>query len=222
LESTTLLKLVLQALVGVALILVAILDYKLFDKRTKRFRLARRTLFILLTALLILNFFLVYEEDHSKRREIKQLTEQIKRADDSAATRNLELSIQIEIIRNTLETFMRKAKTKPPDIAVKNDLNKMMMSVDALKAEVQKKDISPVYIDVNPNRAGAEIFVDEVFKGAAPCSILVESGVHNLKVIYSDRSTGYIWQHKKKIDVSGPLTLQLTSNDFLKTRLEEE
>lgn len=227
-ESTILLKLVLQALGCLTLILVAILDYA-SRKRTIRFRRVRLILFVMLGVLLIFSIISVYEDDRNIRQENRQLTEQIEilqakiqQATDSAAYRDSILIKQIVAMQARLDTFMRKAGTKPLDISDRKELNKLITNFDRLKAEIQKKEIFPVYIDVNPNRVGAEIFVDEIFKGAAPCSILIESGVHNLKVVYTDRSIGYEWKYEKPMVVSDSVRLFLKDNDFIKAKLKEE
>jgi hypothetical protein len=214
LESTIQLKIVLQVLGFVALILVAILDH-VFINRGKLFRWIRLFLFFVLAAILIVNLLLVDKEDQDRRREIKELN-------DSAAIRDSILIDRIETMRKGLEAFIRKTKTKAPDIATRGDLRNMIMKLDSMRAEVQKKVVSPVYIDVPPNRIGAEIFADEVFMGAAPCSILVDSGMHNLRVTYIDRSTGYSWQHIRPLKVPGQPIVILKNNDFLKTKLGEE
>lgn len=80
---------------------------------------------------------------------------------------------------------------------------------------------SIVFIDVNSNRDGADILINDTLKCRAPCSINVKHGVYNLKVIDFDILTGYKWVHDRSLNVSGPLTLFLTNNDFSKRKIGE-
>jgi hypothetical protein len=53
-------------------------------------------------------------------------------------------------------------------------------------ASMIDKHLFNVLIDVNPDRAGAKVFVNGVRKGTVPCSLPIEEGTHQLKLEYKD------------------------------------
>ncbi len=66
-------KISLQIVVGVVLFVVVLLDYKWYDKRTKKFKRLRTGLFILLFLSLLSNVFQVFFESRDQER-VKQQT----------------------------------------------------------------------------------------------------------------------------------------------------
>lgn len=227
-DFIVILRLLVPVLSGITAIMVAVLDYNCRDKRTKRFRRIRCVLFILLGIFLIANIPLVLKDEQSKHQERKQWTERydglIKlylEVEEEARNRYLELIKKAEMLQLKIDSLMIKSSIKPIDISDKKEVNYLTKELDTLKAEIQKQLVYPIYIDVNPNRAGALIFVNDSFKGAAPCSIFVEPGVHKLKVIYTDRVTGRKWEYQSPIILPGTESIRIKHNDFSRIKSGE-
>lgn len=231
-ESTILLKLMLQILGGGALILAAILDYVAHDKRTTRFRRGRLILFIMLGVLLIVSVISVYEDDHNIRRENRLLAEhietlqaQIRQEADSAAFRNLLLIKQIMFIEGRLETVMRKTGTKLPDTLAQKELNSITSDLDKLKEDIQKLNdptdgeeflTFKVFIKANPDRAHATIYIDGKSFGTPldRQSIEVTKGRHELRLEYIDVSYREKWVYVDSIYVANDFYRRIHSDEF--------
>jgi hypothetical protein len=67
-------KMVLQVLAALVTGLIALLDYKWYDKRTLKFRRARRSLFLLILILLVASILVTIQDEQNKEREMEDLT----------------------------------------------------------------------------------------------------------------------------------------------------
>ncbi len=70
-------KAVLQVLAALVTGLIALLDYKWWDKRTLKFRRARGSLFLLILVLLFVSILVTIQDEQKKDREIEDLTNRL-------------------------------------------------------------------------------------------------------------------------------------------------
>jgi hypothetical protein len=92
----------------------------------------------------------------------------------------------------------------------------------SLRKKQDDTDSSIVFIDVNSNRKGAHVFVNNAFVGIAPCSLKLRNGPNKLKVVYEDKSVRRSWQYEDSIYVSGYTKKILTNNDFLRIKQKQD
>lgn len=70
-------KVVLQVLAALVTGLIALLDYKRYDKRTLKFKRARGSLFLLILVLLLVSILVTIQDEQKKEREIEDLTDRL-------------------------------------------------------------------------------------------------------------------------------------------------
>lgn len=152
-------------------------------------------------------------------QELRQRDSQIKSFEEEKRKLQNQLyqrDSTIKTISDELENIKRQSlRVKNPLTHSKSEpINKKQHDI----TEPTENQYSIVVINVNPNRVGADVLVNDTLKCNAPCSLRVRNGPNKLKVVYEDKSTGYKWQYEKSINVSGSITLSLKNNDFMKTK----
>jgi hypothetical protein len=136
------LKLVLHVLAVLMAILVALLDYRWSDKRTRRFKNTRTVLFILLIISLLLSVGVVVRDDRDKRAELITLQQALAdlriqgaRADEAADQRGRQQAQQLEEIKQQLAPFLAIANERYPNSTTSDALHKLATEVKAIQGK---------------------------------------------------------------------------------------
>lgn len=144
------LKVFVEVVAGGVFFIVSLLDYKFFDKRTKKFRWLCRGLFFLLSGLLILNVWSHHEDEKQKRDEVGKLengilslNKQKRSAEDSAAARHQALSQQINRLDTDLAPFLSAARKFAPGINDSVALRMLAQRIGALEERTAVRKLTP-------------------------------------------------------------------------------
>ena len=157
-------RIVLQILAVALALVVALLDYQWHDKRTKRFRLARRGLLVLSVLFLIAAVAQTILEDRERRRETSDLQARLSRlqasadnSDSAAALRSREVAAalvrlqeQNGLLAGRLAPFLALAQARYPSqseasalAAFATDIQNLQSSLRALQARSAPRQILP-------------------------------------------------------------------------------
>lgn len=144
-------RIVLQILAVSLALVVALLDYKWHDKRTKKFRVARRALLVLSVVFLAAAVAQTILEDHERRREAGDLQGRLTRlqvsadnTDAAAALRSGEVSAALSRLQEQnavlvarLAPFLALAQARYPSQSEAAALAAFAIEVQALQTRVR-------------------------------------------------------------------------------------
>ncbi len=151
---------VVDALASVVMIVVALLDYTWWDKRTRRFKKARRVLFAVLGLLLLVSVAKVYQEGQTRQAEAAELRtalEGLRASEEAAATTHEKYARQIQALQAMLEPFLALARRRAPaadDAAALRSLASRLRRLEGETAEqfdsARRLAIRREYRDLSP------------------------------------------------------------------------
>jgi hypothetical protein len=86
-----------------------------------------------------------------------------------------------------------------------------------LKSSTTVKDEHKFYIfiNVNPNRFGAKVYINNKPKGSAPCSILLEEGSYQIRLEYRDINLESYLFYNQTITIPPDTIIFIQSNEFV-------
>lgn len=122
-------KIILQLIVGIGLILTVILDYKWYDKRTKKFKTSRNTLLVLTLLALILSIINTYNDEVERNSEKIAHQKQLNNVIDSLSEIK---SISFEMTQQ-LEPIIQLAKSRYPNLETGDALKMIKKEIDSLE-----------------------------------------------------------------------------------------
>lgn len=144
-----------QLLAFLMVVLAAILDYVWHDKRTRKFRIARLSLFILVLAGLVTSVAVAIRSDRSHEAEVRRHQAEVLRNEakvrdltilldklrtqgelhGNTTSRKMQLMLEAQkSLRSALSPFEELAKKRYPDLPVQSALNRLFADVSALQS----------------------------------------------------------------------------------------
>ena len=129
------LKIGLQLLIGTLALLTVYIDYKWYDKRTKRFKIARNLLIVLTIVILSGSIFTTIK-DHNLQEADKQY---YKNKADSTAT---DLKIIIESgkkLNKQIEPFLEMAMEIYPNLPIEEALFELKRNYEQIKIDLERE-----------------------------------------------------------------------------------
>jgi hypothetical protein len=173
------LKIVLQITAVLTVIVIANLDYLWHDKRTRKFKRTRLSLYFLAAITIILSVVVTIQSDRQHEYEMKQLTSALSNLQGETSTFRTEtkntgkeqqsqMSILLEgnkRLQDSLAPFQDIAKRRYPDLEGKEALEKLrtdITTVERRAAELEKKvqASDPVLQPIRAAKATVELQVE--------------------------------------------------------------
>ena len=123
------------------------------------------------------------------------------------------------LVKDIDELNQRLAKTKNVQLEPKS--RQRDIEEQDISGNVKKPEVLPVYVKVNLDRSGANIFIDNKLVGTAPGWIEVTSGKHQLQLVYAEMSYGYKWIYVDSIYVPSRNVFLIHSDAFQRAKTGE-
>lgn len=122
-------KIILQLVVGIGLMLTLFLDYKWYDKRTKKIKVSRNVLLSITMIALLMSVFSIYIEEAEKKVEKIAYQKQIKSMVDSLSEIK---SISFKMSQQ-LEPIIQLAKSRYPNLSTDDAMRMIKKELDSLQ-----------------------------------------------------------------------------------------
>ena len=135
----------------------------------------------------------------------------------SGVVKSDSLIIQVQIQESKDEEVKKNKRTLP----VPSKSNPKIKHDRQLVIPTQAKPIPKVkiFIHVTFDRYQANVYVDKVLVGNAPCSLSVTKGAHELKLVYTDIAYQEKWTYLNTIYVANSMSLHIESSEFKKIKI---
>lgn len=99
--------------------------------------------------------------------------------------------------------------------------NKPIINNKQSDSKFTDKRIFNLFIDVSPDRTGAKVYIDDVlYANAAPCTVKVREGTHELKLIYNASYSPSTLVYISPIVISYDDVIRIEANEFKPERMD--
>lgn len=130
------------------------------------------------------------------------------------------LNAQIETHKVTIRSLKNgKAKLRTLNVdSIANGSKRTSIKLSQFDSQGKssaESGLHNVFVDVALDRNGAEVYIDMMLRGEAPCTLKVGKGIHLLKLIYRDTHSQLFHTKEKQIYIDGDLQLPIPSDKFI-------